>query len=73
MLSLLPKVVEMKNNQKLWESAMKTAESSGGLNEIAVGNSGELYVKGENDVLYHINQCLSRINFQVFHFDSVIQ
>ncbi len=48
MLDLLPKVVEMKNNKKLWESAMKTAETSGGLNEIAVGNSGELYVRGEN-------------------------
>lgn len=51
MLDLLPKVVEMKNNKKLWESAMKTAESSGGLNEIAVGNSGELYVRGENGAI----------------------
>lgn len=47
MLDLLPKVVEMKNNKKLWESAYQTSKESGGLSEIAVGEQGDIYVQTE--------------------------
>ena len=44
-LTMISKINELRNNKSMWDDAMNTAESSGGLGEIAVGNSGELYVK----------------------------
>ena len=42
-LALYGQVNAIKRNKEMWESAYKTAESSGGLNEVAIGSSGELY------------------------------
>lgn len=42
-LALYGQVNAIKRNKERWESAYKTAESSGGLNEVAIGSSGELY------------------------------
>lgn len=47
-LALYGQVNAIKRNKEMWESAYKTAESSGGLNEIAIGGSGELYAKDKD-------------------------
>ena len=49
-LRLLAKVNEIQNNKENWKDAVKTAESSGGLGEIAVNSNGEVYIRGERGI-----------------------
>lgn len=42
-LAIYGKINEIKRNKEMWKEAYNTAKSSGGLNEVAVGSSGELY------------------------------
>ena len=49
-LRLLAKVNEIQNNKENWKNAVKTAESSGGLGEIAVNSNGEVYIRGERGI-----------------------
>ncbi len=44
-LAVVSKYVEIKNNKQNWTIAKASAEKSGGLGEIAVGNQGEVFVK----------------------------
>jgi len=48
-LRVMAKVNELKANKELWEKAIDLSKASGGLSEVAVGTSGELYVKDENN------------------------
>lgn len=47
-LRTLAKVNELKVNKEMWSESLKTATQSGGLGEVAVGPSGELYAKNES-------------------------
>lgn len=46
-LEIIAKINELRQNKNMWEQSFDLSKSSGGLNEIAVGNKGELYVWGE--------------------------
>ena len=46
---------EIIRNKELWNDAVSTAEKQGGLNEVAVGTSGELFVRGEGASLKSIS------------------
>lgn len=47
-IDLSASLITLKNNKEQWLKAHEIAKSSGGLGEIAVGDSGELYVMDEN-------------------------
>ena len=44
-MKLLAKVNELKVNKEMYSEAVKLAQSNGALNEVAIGNYGELFVK----------------------------
>ena len=46
-LEIIAKINELRQNKNMWEQSFDLSKSSGGLSEIAVGNKGELYVRGE--------------------------
>lgn len=46
-IDLAGSLIKLKNNKQLWDKAYQTSKSSGGLKEIAVGDSGELFVRDE--------------------------
>ena len=48
-LRMIAQINELKQNKAYWEDAYKTSEASGGLNEIAVGGSGEIYTRGKDN------------------------
>ena len=49
--SLIGQVNELKQNKALWEQAYNISKASGGLSELAIGNSGELFVRNkENNI-----------------------
>lgn len=54
-LALSGQINKLKMNKDLWEKAFDISEASGGLGEIAVGNSGELYVKDSENNLKTIS------------------
>lgn len=45
MLEMAAKSNELRNNKEMWKRAYATAEKSGGLSEVAVGNRGQIYIK----------------------------
>lgn len=46
---------EIIRNKELWNDTITTAQKQGGLNEVAVGTSGELFVRGEGATLKSIS------------------
>lgn len=48
-LKMIGKVNEIKQNRMLWDDAVKTSTTSGGLAEVAVGTSGEVYIKDKDN------------------------
>ena len=48
-LRMIGKVNELRQSKNMWEDAVKAAKESGGLGEIAVGSSGEVYIKDEKN------------------------
>jgi len=54
-LRLIGKVNEIKQNKALWESAVSKADKSGGLDEVAVGTSGEVYIKDNKNKIKAIS------------------
>lgn len=44
-LKMISKVNELRQNKNLWDDAIKVAKESGGLGEVAVGSSGEVYTQ----------------------------
>lgn len=48
-LRMIAKVNELRQNKNLWDDAMTAAKSSGGLSEVAIGTSGEVYTKDSNN------------------------
>lgn len=47
-LALIGQINELRQNKAMWRESYNIARSTGGLGEIAVGNSGEVYVKNES-------------------------
>lgn len=45
-LQIVAKVNELRRNNELWTKSMETAKSNGGLSEVAVGTSGEVFARG---------------------------
>lgn len=50
-LALIGKINELRQNKEMWKESYDISKASGGLGEVAVGNSGELYVKDQDGVL----------------------
>ena len=50
-LALIGKINELRQNKEMWKESYDISKASGGLSEVAVGNSGELYVKDQDGVL----------------------
>lgn len=48
-IKLIGRVNELKENKALWKESMDNAKEAGGLSEIAVGTSGEVYIKGQDN------------------------
>ena len=48
-IRMLGKVNELRQNKALWDDSIKTAATSGALGEVAVGSSGELFIKDNNN------------------------
>jgi len=47
-LHLIDKVNEIKNNRDMWNDAVTSAKANGSYSEVAIGQSGELFYKGDN-------------------------
>lgn len=47
-LEVMGELNSLKRNKELWDTAYETAESNGSLNEIAISDSGSVYVKDRN-------------------------
>lgn len=54
-IKLIGKINELRQNKNLWNSAVAHAKESGGLGEVAVGSSNEVYTKGENNTVKAIS------------------
>lgn len=54
-LRLIGKINEIRQNKLLWEGAVSKAEKSGGLDEVAVGTSGEVYTKDDKNKIKAIS------------------
>ncbi len=46
---LIGKINELRNNKEIWENSLKVAKESGGLSEVAIGPSRELYVRDKDN------------------------
>lgn len=49
-LRMISQVNELRENKNMWTDAVATAKEKGGLGEIAVGDSNEVYVKDHNNI-----------------------
>lgn len=54
-LKMIGKVNELRQSKSLWEDAVKTSTASGGLAEVAVGTSGEVYIKDKDNKIKPIS------------------
>ena len=54
-LKMIGKINELKQNKNYWQDAINRAKENGGLGEVAVGTSGEVYAKDENNNIQAIS------------------
>ena len=54
-LKMIGKINELKQNKNYWQDAINRAKENGGLGEVAVGTSGEVYTKDENNNIQAIS------------------
>ena len=54
-LKMIGKINELKQNKNYWQDAINRAKENGGLREVAVGTSGEVYTKDENNNIQAIS------------------
>lgn len=54
-LRLFEKVNLLRENKASWEESYKAAASTGGLNEVAVGSQGELFVRDSNHTIKQVS------------------
>jgi hypothetical protein len=48
-LQMIKRVNELRESKNLWKESMDNAKASGGLGEVAVGTSGEVYIKNKDN------------------------
>lgn len=53
--TVIKKINQLKQSKENWKEAVQTATQSGGLNEVAIGTSGEVFIKDENDTVKAIS------------------
>lgn len=54
-LRMIGKVNELRQNKNMWNDAVSHAKEAGGLGEVAVGTSGEVYTKDKNNKVVAIS------------------
>ena len=64
---------ELQRNKDMWVKSYGIAEGAGGLNEIAVGNSGEIYVKDSEGIIKGISVAQYKRRPQLYQTLSVAE